>query len=123
MNNRNIANKWKRFFTKGQKISNTVNWTTLELEDFVTLNPSPTNREFGNISLAAIENTVNLFEPKLSPDLDGLSMKLLEEIAIEISTPLSHIFVVGIDSGIFLERLQISRTVPTSTVLYIQGRK
>jgi hypothetical protein len=89
----------------------------------VTLNPSPTNREFGNISLAAIENTVNLFEPKLSPDLDGLSMKLLEEIAIEISTPLSHIFVVGIDSGIFLERLQISRTVPTSTVLYIQGRK
>jgi sarcosine oxidase/L-pipecolate oxidase len=49
---------------------------------------------------------------KNSCDIDGISTKLLQKIASEISRPLSHIFNFILSSGKFPDRLKISRTVP-----------
>jgi hypothetical protein len=45
-------------------------------------------------------------------DLDGISKKLLKYVAIVISIPLSHILNLSINSGIFLNNLRTSKTVP-----------
>ena len=46
------------------------------------------------------------------PCADGLSTKLLKKIAIEISKPMTHIFNLSLQNGIFPNKLKRSRTVP-----------
>jgi hypothetical protein len=59
-----------------------------------------------------LTDVIKAFESKDSPDLDGLSVKILKFIAIEISVPLAHIFNLSLTSGIFPCKLKTSRIVP-----------
>jgi hypothetical protein len=108
-----MANEFNKFFTTaGTRISETVNPTSLNPDDFIPLNPDPPQLEFGVVSPAVIVSTIRSFISKSSSDIDGLSTKLLKNIAIEISQPLSHIFNLSISTGIFPDRFKTSRTVP-----------
>jgi hypothetical protein len=51
-------------------------------------------------------------ESKSSCDADGISMKILKMVSLEISIPLTHIFNLSMSSGIFPSALKISRVVP-----------
>jgi hypothetical protein len=51
-------------------------------------------------------------QTKNSCDIDGISTKLLQKIATELSRPLAHIFNLSLSTGKFPDRLKISRTVP-----------
>jgi len=44
--------------------------------------------------------------------MNGISMKLLKELAQVISTPLAHIFNLSLAQGVFPEKLKLSRVVP-----------
>ena len=48
----------------------------------------------------------------MSPDLDGLSLQLIKFIISDINIPLSHIFNLSFDTGIFPEKLKECHTVP-----------
>ena len=48
----------------------------------------------------------------MSPDLDGMSLKLIKIIISDINIPLSHIFNLSFDQGVFPEKLKECRTVP-----------
>ena len=54
---------------------------------------------------------IKSLKSKHSVDINGISTNLLQFVAEEISLPLAHIFNLSIDSGIFPERLKISKTV------------
>jgi hypothetical protein len=69
--------------------------------------------QLGQTSPAEIVNIIRSFETKTSSDIDGISVKLLKEIAIEISFPLAHIFNLSLVTGTFPEALKRSRIVPT----------
>ncbi len=45
-------------------------------------------------------------------DIEGISTKLIKEIAVEISTPLAHIFNISLITGTFPNKLKESRTLP-----------
>jgi hypothetical protein len=108
-----MAEEFNNFFSNiGSTISNTVNPTTLEPDDFIPPNPNPPSLEFSATSPSVIINIIKLLEPKNSMDLDGISTKLLKHVAIAISIPLSHIFNLSITDGIFPNKLKTSRTVP-----------
>jgi hypothetical protein len=49
---------------------------------------------------------------KNNMDLDGISTNLIESIAIEINIPLIHIFNLGLNTGVFPNRLKTSRIFP-----------
>ena len=66
----------------------------------------------GNTGPIHIHDIVKNFDKKISCDLDGLSLKLLKTVSINISKPLAHIFNLSLDNGIFPEKLKISRIVP-----------
>lgn len=51
------------------------------------------------------------FDPKLSPDLDGISTDLLKFLNTVISVPLAHIFNIILTTGIFPNKLKSSRVV------------
>jgi hypothetical protein len=108
-----MAEEFNGFFSEiGSSISNTINPTNMEPDDFIPPNPNPPNLEIGHTSPHTLLNIIKLFEPKTSLDLDGISMKMLKQIAPAICAPLSHIFNLSITHGIFPCKLKISRTVP-----------
>jgi hypothetical protein len=108
INGRNItektsmANEFNSFFTTaGSRISETVNPTLLDPNNFIPPNPNPPLLELGQVSPAVIVTTIKAFISETSTDIDGLSTKLLKAIAVEISQPLSHIFNLSITTGVF----------------------
>jgi potassium voltage-gated channel Eag-related subfamily H protein 8 len=108
-----IAETFNEFFnTIGTSISESINPTVSEPDDFIPPNQNPPDLEFGPISPAVICNVTKQFESKNSTDIEGISMKLLKQIIQGISVPLSHIFNLSLQSGIFPDKLKISRTVP-----------
>jgi hypothetical protein len=84
----------------------------MEPDDFIPPNPNPPDLDLGPTSPATIHTTIQNFTPKTSPDIDGISMSLLKKISVNIFVPLSHIFNLSIQQGIFPDKLKISRTVP-----------
>lgn len=50
--------------------------------------------------------------PKSSTDINGVSMKLLHLIAHSISLPLTFIFNLSMEEGVFPESLKISKVIP-----------
>ena len=109
-----IAEEFNNFFSKvGTSIVDAVKCTEKKPESYIE-NYSENLRKFslGNTGPIHVSDIIKSFDNKASPDLDGISLKLIKFIAIEISVPLSHIFNLSLDSGIFPEKLKYSRTVP-----------
>ena len=51
-------------------------------------------------------------DPKKSKDMDDISLDLLKSIDTSIAKPLAHIFNLSLKTGIFPNKLKISRVVP-----------
>ena len=67
--------------------------------------------EFAPISQGELVSVMRSLQPKTSRNIDGLSIKLLREIAIEISRPLTHIYNLSLSKGTFPEALKTSRII------------
>jgi len=109
-----IAEEFYNFFSNvGTSIADSVKKTEIKPESYIE-NYSENLPKFslGNTGPIHVSDIIKSFDNKASPDLDGLSLKLIKFIAIEISVPLSHIFNLSLDLGIFPEKLKYSRTVP-----------
>jgi hypothetical protein len=70
------------------------------------------NFDLGTTSQVHICDIIKSLKTNNSCDTDGLSTKLLQKLAKEISWPLAHKFKLSLNSGIFPARLKCSRTVP-----------
>jgi Reverse transcriptase (RNA-dependent DNA polymerase) len=71
-----------------------------------------TDLKFEHVGPSYFCDIVNSFEPKNSIDMEGISMKLLKFVNTAVSIPLSHIFNLSLQQGVFPEALKISRVVP-----------
>jgi hypothetical protein len=108
-----ISEEFNRFFSvAGVNISETVNPSNIEPDDFLPPNPNPPTLTLGITSPATINSTIQNFTTKHSTDLDGISTHLLKSVSLAICTPLSHIFNLSINQGTFPTKLKKSRTVP-----------
>jgi hypothetical protein len=108
-----IANEFNDFFSSiGVKIAESVKQTTIKPEDYMPNLENLVNLDLGTVNQAHICDIIKSLQPKNSCDIDGISTKLLQKIATEVSWPLAHIFNLSLTSGIFPDRLKISRTVP-----------
>ena len=74
--------------------------------------PNINNLELGSTNQTHICDIIKSLQPKNSCDIDGLSTKLIKNIATEISWPLAHVYRLSLSSGIFPAGLKNSRTVP-----------
>jgi hypothetical protein len=74
--------------------------------------PDLINLDLGGTSQVHICDIIKSLKSKNSCDIDGISTKLLKNLAIELSWPLAHIFGLSLSTGTFPARLKSSRTVP-----------
>jgi hypothetical protein len=83
-----------------QKIVNDIPEIPTTPESFL---PNKTFHEMQlqNTSQAEIVSIIRAMQSKSSTDLDGIPMKVLKLVALEIGLPLSHICNLSLSSGIF----------------------
>ena len=107
-----IANQFNNFFADvGTKISNSTHPTTTLPENYLPQIETP-DLEFNQTSPDVIVNILKLLKSKSSLDIDGISVKLLKTLAQEIAIPLSHIFNLSLNQGVFPLALKSSRVTP-----------
>ena len=107
-----IAGEFNAFFVRaGQNISDNVPPSSRTPDSYLTARDdnAPTF-ELGNTSEIHVIDIIKSFSNKSSLDIDGVSLKLLKFISVEISKPLAHIFDLSFNNGIFPNRLKINRT-------------
>jgi hypothetical protein len=108
-----IANEFNEYFTNiGVQISESVKPTIKKPEDYMPILENLVNLDLGTTNQVHICDIIKSLQPKNSCDIDGISTKLLKNLATELSWPLAHIFKLSLDTGIFPNRLKTSRTVP-----------
>ena len=108
-----MADEFNYFFTEiGSKISNSIQPTITQLENYLTDLPNIRQLDLGQTGHVHFCDILKSFEPKKSQDIDGISIELLKFISTAISTPLSHIFNLSLSTGIFPSKLKTSRSVP-----------
>jgi len=108
-----IACEFNDFFTSiGVKISESIATTNAKPEDFMPILENIQNLDLGTTSQVHVVDIIKSLQTKNSCDIEGISTKLLQKIAIELSWPLSHIFNLSLSTGVFPSKLKLSRTVP-----------
>ena len=107
-----IADAFNSYFSEiGPSIANEIPQSTRHFSDFL---PPPANNSFflHPISEFTMFNYILLTKPKLGCDDNGLSMRLIHDVASAITKPLTHIFNRSIATGIFPEDMKVSRCIP-----------
>jgi hypothetical protein len=103
-----IANEFNNFFASaGQNVSESVLPIDVPPESFIPILETPVF-DLGNTGPIHLSDILKSFPNKSSLDADGISLKILKFVAIEISSPLAHIFNLSLDNGIFPARLKIA---------------
>jgi potassium voltage-gated channel Eag-related subfamily H protein 8 len=107
-----IAEEFNSFFSQaGKNISDSVPPTSTTPDSYFPPSNTP-SFELGNTGPIHISDLIKSFPNKTSIDIDGISLKLLKFINIEISTPLAYIFDLSLTNGTFPSKLKLNRTVP-----------
>ncbi len=107
----NIADAFNNFFsTIGEKLLTEIPTTNYSFRDF--LPPPMANSIFVEpLTPVSVFNLIKSIKPKPSVDIDGISMYLLSNLAEGICSPLSSIYNLSIQTGIFPDKLTISKTI------------
>jgi len=110
------ANAFNNFFTNiGREINGSVQNTVKSYSDYIN-----TDNDNDNVPLLLMDDIgpiyvidiIKALPNKSSKDLNGVSLKLIKFVKYEVSVPLSHIFNISINTGIFPMALKCTRTVP-----------
>lgn len=106
------ANYFNNYFSHiGEVTSIFIPSTNTNFEDF--LPPPCLNSMFMNpIQEETFKNFVLGIKPKLSKDINGISMRFLHSVINEIKKPLTHIFNLSVEHGVFPENFKVSKSIP-----------
>jgi hypothetical protein len=59
-----------------------------------------------------VKKVIKQLKPKSSIDANGVSSKMIKFIGDEIANPLSHIFNISLNNGVFPAKLKLCRVIP-----------
>ena len=109
-----MSNEFNNFFTRvGRDIADSVEPVSKEPADYLP-NPvtPPPNLILDNISQHQIVDIISAMDSKSSTDANGISTKILKHIKYQIARPLAHLFTLSVTTGVFPDKLKISKTIP-----------
>ena len=107
-----IANAFNNFFTNiGETVITNTNTTISPFNTYLS-NKSNCKFTFTLMSVEDIVQIINSLKPKVSSGLDELSNKMLKLIKDVIAPPLTIIINQMLNTGIFPDKLKISKVIP-----------
>ena len=107
-----IADYFNEHFTSiGVNLAQSIPNSGKSFKDYL---PPPTPNSFfmPPINEVTMQNYILSIKPKPSLDNNGFSMRLISKVATQIALPLSHIYNLSVQQGIFPSDMKISRAVP-----------
>ena len=107
-----IADSFNDYFSNiGPILAESLPITDKNFEDYL---PPPSERSFfmSPISEQTMLDYILSTKPKMGHDDNMISMRTLHDVAIAISKPLTHIFNLSTDQGIFPDSMKVSRGIP-----------
>jgi hypothetical protein len=108
-----MAEEFNLFFSRiGKQISDSVPASPIDPLSFINTPVDVPTLDFHHCHPGQIIELVKNFKNKPSPDLDGISINLIKQIILEVSTPLAHIFTLSLNQGIFPDLFKTVRVVP-----------
>jgi Reverse transcriptase (RNA-dependent DNA polymerase) len=112
-----IANHFNEFFTSvAQNIVDEINPTDnppVNIPNNVNVNDVPLfSLSDTPVSQAEIIAATKLLQPKMTLDMDGLSIWLVQRVILAIATPLQHIFFESFRQGIVPSQFKIAKIIP-----------
>ncbi len=81
-------------------------------EDYMPVLQNIQNLDLGSTSQVHICDIIKSLQPKNSTDIDGISTKLLKNLAIELSWPLAHIFNLSLTKWCISCEIKIEQDGP-----------
>ena len=111
--NLEIANEFNTFFTKiGPTLADSIDApTNKSYKDYLTV---PVNNifKFHEITTEDVYKAIQTLKPKTSYGIDKISNKLLKSLSDKLAIPLKNIINQSFSSGIFPNKLKISKVTP-----------
>lgn len=108
---KNIANCFNSYFSSlGEQLTPNIPTTNQSFREFLPP-PCPNSIFVEPLYPVKVFNLIKSIKPKMSTDNDGLSMFLISSVAEGICAPLSSIYNLSIESGVFPDKLKISKTI------------
>jgi hypothetical protein len=108
-----IAEEFNNFFSSiGSKIANSIPPSRTDPLSYLPDNPNVPDLNLNQTGPSQIIDLLKTFDNKSTPDIDGISIKLLKFVSHEIAVPLSHIFNLSITLGVFPNSFKSARIVP-----------
>lgn len=106
------ANYFNTFFSNiGISTAQFLPTTTCSFREYLP-HPCPNSLFLQPIAEDTFANFTLSIKPKLSTDVNGLSMRFISSIIHEIKRPLTHIFNTSISTGTFPNLLKTSKCIP-----------
>ncbi len=107
-----IAEEFNSFFSSiGSKIANSIPPSRTDPLSYLPDNPNVPELNLNQTGPSQIIDLLKTFDNKSTPDIDGISIKLLKFVSHEIAVPLSHIFNLSITLGVFPNSFKSARIV------------
>ena len=108
-----IANEFNNYCSKvGEKISKSIPKVNIKPEKFLSEKKNVPPFDFDKVGPILICDILKSMDPKKSKDMDGISLDLLKSIDTSVCKPLAHIFNLSLKTGVFPDKLKVSRVVP-----------
>ena len=107
----NIANSFNSYFANiGANLTPNIPITNHSFREFLPP-PMPNSIFVEPLTPVSVYNLIKSIKPKKSKDIDDLSMYLISLVAEGICAPLSSIYNLSIQTGVFPDKLKISKTI------------
>jgi len=108
-----IASEFNRFFTSaGTRISNSVPPVSKQPEDYINYNREIPSLGLGNTTPEHVQKVIKSLASKFSCDIQGINTKIIKFLGSELALPLSHIFNLSLEQGVFPSKLKACRVIP-----------
>jgi hypothetical protein len=108
-----IAEEFNNFFSNiGSKIASSIPPSSTDPLSYIPNIPNVPQLNLNLTGPSQIIDLLKCFDNKSTPDLDGISIKLLKFVSHEIAVPLTHIFNLSITLGVFPDKFKTARIVP-----------
>jgi Reverse transcriptase (RNA-dependent DNA polymerase) len=107
-----IASAFNNFFAGApQKIVDSIPPCNINPESYLP-NKNYPELQFLNTCQAEVVGIIRGMQSKSSTDLDGIPMKVLKMVALEIGTPLAHVFNLSLIQGYFPRAMKSGKVIP-----------
>ena len=108
-----VANKFCKYFTNiGPNLADKIAPASKSFQDFINSVPSDSLSSFNHVTAEELKSIAKGFKDGKAPGADNIPISIIKKTLDLISDPLLSIINLSLSSGVFPDRLKISKIIP-----------